>query len=77
MLPRLPSRKENTSPHVFSPPPSTPSASRSRRLRNEAVIGPNKNGFLGSAAALDEPAQYNACYDERYDNKTSAYDKKM
>ena len=40
-------------PHVSSL--STPSASRSRRIRNEAVIGPCNNGFLGPAVALDGP----------------------
>ena len=30
-------------------------ASRSRRIRNEVVIGPRDNGFPGSAVALDGP----------------------
>ena len=41
------------SPHVSSL--WTPSASRSRRIRNEVVIGPRDNLFPGPAVALDRP----------------------
>jgi len=40
-------------PHVSSI--SVPSTSRSRRLRNEVVIGSHENGFPGPAVALDGP----------------------
>jgi len=35
---------------------SKPSAFRSRRIRNEVVIGPSNNRFPGPAVALDGPA---------------------
>jgi len=37
---------------------STPLASRSRRIRNELMIGPLENGFPGPAVALDGPARH-------------------
>ena len=39
-------------------PSSTPSASRSRRLRNEVVIGPRDNDFPGPAVALNRPDEH-------------------
>jgi len=44
----------DTPPHVIS---LSPSASRSRRIRNEVVIGPRDNVFSGPAMALDGPPQ--------------------
>jgi len=40
---------------ISTPCPSTPSASRSRRLRNEVVKGPHENGVLGPTVALGGP----------------------
>jgi len=54
MLPQTPSQMVSGHPsHVSSL--STPSASRSPRIRNEVVIGPRGNGFPGPAVALDGP----------------------
>jgi len=53
-LPKIPSQMVRGHPclrFTFS----TPLASRSRRIRNEVVIGPRDNGFPGPAVALDRP----------------------
>ena len=55
-LSQTPSRMVRGHPLLYPLPYiSSPLDARSRRLRNEVVIGPRENGFPGPAVALDEP----------------------